>query len=173
MPEVKRLVAAGGVVMVLLVLFWRVAGSVSRPENPPSPGMSFAETPSAQLIAPSPLPSPIESATLAQRAVTTLGQGGVPTAATRVYAVSLPELAGLPADSKPGTMLELWVAWEPPITKHPRIQRLATGITLDRIVPPVTRDGSPAVLLRIPQKEIPSVLYGDRYGAMSAVLTGG
>ncbi len=164
MPDVKRLSIAGGVVVLLLLLFWRAASSVSQPS---SPSVRRASSNAVQGASPSVLsaaPSPSTSS-------------GAPSAPisgadTRVYAVALPELAGLPADAAPGTRLELWVTWEPPVTKQPRVQRLATGVTLDRMVPPVTPDGSPAALLRIPRREIPSVLYGDRYGAVSAVVTG-
>jgi hypothetical protein len=162
MPDVKRLAIAGGVVVLLLLLFWRAAASVSQPSpSRPHPGLSLSDA-GTPVWAPSIGPSPIEGA-----GTTTPSEGG-----TRDYAVALPELAGLPEDAQPGTPMELWVAWEPPVTKHPRIQRLATGVTLARIIPPVTPDGAPAALLRIPKAQIPSVLYGDRYGVMSAVLTG-
>ena len=164
MPDVKRLSVAGGVVVLLLLLFWRAASSVSQPSSPPARRASSKVVPSTNPSALSAAPSPRVS----------LGEpAAVSEVGTRGYAVALPELSGLPADALPGTRLELWVAWEPPVTKQPRIQRLATSVTLDRIVPPVTPDGSPAALLRIPRREIPSVLYGDRYGAMSVVVTGG
>jgi hypothetical protein len=40
----------------------------------------------------------------------------------RAYAVAVPELKGLPPEAIPGTRLELWVAWDPPVTKQPRVQ---------------------------------------------------
>jgi hypothetical protein len=162
MPDVKRLVIAGGVVVLLLLVFWRAAASVSQPPSTSKRvglPLSDAGTPlSAPSVGPSPAPG--EGTSIAREA------------GTRDYAVALPELAGLPEDAQPGTPMELWVAWEPPVTKHPRIQRLATGVTLDRMILPVTPDGAIVALLRIPKAQIPSVLYGDRYGVMSAVITG-
>jgi hypothetical protein len=163
MPDLKRLLVAGGVVVVLLFLFWRAAGSVAH--SGPTPD-ALAGIPTDQNSL-SPVPSPTLSSEESSSSRSSALQSR-----TRIYAVSLPELSGLPADAKAGTALELWVAWEPPVTRRPRIQRLATGVSLARIVLPVVPDGSPAALLRIPVKEMPSVLYGDRYGALSAVITG-
>jgi hypothetical protein len=163
MPDIKRFLVAGGVVVMLLLLFWRAAGSVSHSGPTPRTVAPPVTRQTPLSIDPSPSLSPAESSS----------KDPADGPAMRIYAVSLPELTGLPEDAKAGTPLELWVAWEPPVTKHPRIQRLATGITLDRIVLPVVPEGSPAALLRIPRHEIPSVLYGDRYGALSAVITGG
>lgn len=168
MPDVKRFAVAGGVVVVLLLLFWRAAAPVSHPSAPSEMAtLPTTQQTASSLAVPSPGSEPARSASAPSPAIS-----DDRSAPTRVYAVALPDLPGLPEDAKPGTSLELWVAWEPPVTKHPRIQRLATGVTLDRIVPPVVADGAPAALLRIPIKEMASVLYGDRYGALSAVITG-
>ena len=91
-------------------------------------------------------------------------------AATYTYALSLLDLAGLSPDAAAGTELEIWVAWEPPVTKQPKIQRLVDGVRLDRIVPPVTPDGSPVAILRMDRRSIGKLIWGDRYGSLSAVV---
>lgn len=90
--------------------------------------------------------------------------------ATRTYAVAAHELAGLPPDATPGTRLELWVAWDPPISETANIQRLAHGITLEKMIQPVTPDGPVTALLRVPVKAIGDLLYGDRYGSLSVTV---
>jgi hypothetical protein len=88
----------------------------------------------------------------------------------RVYALSLSELSGLPPDARPGTSLQVWVAWEPPITRGPKIQLLVPHATLERIVPGMTPESPMTALLAVPVRAIPDVLYGDRYGALSVTL---
>ncbi len=66
--------------------------------------------------------------------------------------------------------MDLWVAWDPPITKSPRIQRLVSDVMLEKIVPPVTPDGPAAAILAIEVSEIGDLLYADRYGSLSVTL---
>jgi hypothetical protein len=88
----------------------------------------------------------------------------------RSYAVSANELQGLPFDSPPGTRIELWVAWEPPITDKPRVHLLVSGVVLEKIAPPTIPDGPHTAVLLVPPKRIPDVIYGDLYGRLSAVV---
>jgi hypothetical protein len=89
---------------------------------------------------------------------------------SRSYAVPLPELHGLPPDAAPGTELELWVAWEPPITSGPKFQRLVPHLTLQRIAPPVEAGAPPTVLLAVPTSRLSDLLYGDRFGTLSVAV---
>jgi hypothetical protein len=91
----------------------------------------------------------------------------------RAYALAVPEVKGLPADASPGTRLELWVAWDPPITKEPRVQRLIKEVVLDEIIPPVVPEAPATLILSVPTKAVPDLLYGDRYGALSATILPG
>jgi hypothetical protein len=94
-----------------------------------------------------------------------------PDAAGRsTYAIPLTELDGLPPASPPGTHLDIWVAWTKPITKGPRIQHLLSGVSVERILPPTTPDEPPTVLLSVPRGRIARLLYGDRWGGLSAVI---
>ena len=88
----------------------------------------------------------------------------------RGYALAVPELKGLPGGAAPGTRLELWVAWDPPVTKEPRVQRLLKDVILDEIIPPIVPEAPATAILSVPAKSVPDLLYGDRYGALSATM---
>ena len=85
------------------------------------------------------------------------------------YAVPLSELPGLSPEASPGTRLELWVAWEPPLTRKPQVRRLLGNVVLDGIVPPVTPQGPMTALLLVREDQTADLVYGDRYGSLSAV----
>jgi hypothetical protein len=87
----------------------------------------------------------------------------------RSYAVSATEVAGLSIDTTPGTRMELWVAWQPPVTKEPRVQRLVEEVVLEKIVPPTVSEAPPTAVLLIAPKSVDEVIYGDLYGRLSAV----
>jgi hypothetical protein len=89
---------------------------------------------------------------------------------TRLYAVAVSDLQGLPPNVPPGTRLELWVAWSPPVTKRPRIQRLLREVTLTEIIPAITPDGPDAAMLRLKNSQVADLLYGDQYGSLSVTL---
>ncbi len=88
----------------------------------------------------------------------------------RTYALTVSELRGLPPNASPGTELELWVAWDPPVTKEPRFQLLVRRVILEKIVPGVTAEAPATALLRIKKSDMPDVLYGDRYGSFSVAV---
>jgi hypothetical protein len=87
----------------------------------------------------------------------------------RAYALAFEELTGLPRDVPPGTRIDLWVAWDPPVTKGPRLQRLLTNLTVEKMAPGVT-PGTDSVILAVPEKRVARLLYGDRYGELSATM---
>lgn len=66
--------------------------------------------------------------------------------------------------------MELWVVWDQPITKGPKMQRLIPLVSLERIAPPVVEGASPVALLQVPPRDVPDLLWGDRYGTLSVVL---
>jgi hypothetical protein len=88
----------------------------------------------------------------------------------RGYALPVAELSGLPADASPGTELELWVTWDPPVTERPRLQRLIRHAVLEKVAAAVTPDGLGAAILLVPVKKLPDLVYADRYGAISVGL---
>jgi hypothetical protein len=95
------------------------------------------------------------------------------TAQMRGYALPVAELSGLPGDARPGTELELWVTWDPPVTKRPRLQRLIRRVVLEKVAPAVTPDGPDAAILLVPVEKLPDLVYADRYGAISVGLLPG
>ncbi len=123
------------------------------------PTDALALSPSPPVVS-TPTPSPVA------RPVSSLGE-------VRTYAIKVVELQGLPPDVAPGAQLEMWVAWEPPITRRPRYQLLLERVTLERIVPALTPEGPATALLRVKNSDVPALLYGDRYGALSVTVLPG
>lgn len=147
----KRLALAAGALLVVVIAAWTVVPAEER---------SVAARRDAPSLSPSP-PLRDGGRFSPQRAPE-----------TRAYAIALSELQGLPSDAPRGLRLDIWVAWDPPITKRPRIERLLTGVELERIIPPVTADGPASAILRVNVSDIPNLLYADRYGAMSVTIRG-
>jgi hypothetical protein len=85
----------------------------------------------------------------------------------RTYAVSTFDLRGLPPDARSGTLLEVWVAWEPPIVDSPRYQKLLPEVMLEKVVPGLTPDAPATALLQVKVKELADLLYADRWGQLS------
>jgi hypothetical protein len=88
----------------------------------------------------------------------------------RSYAVALPELQGLSPDAKPGSAVELWVTWDTPGGRKPRLEPLIERAVLERIVPPLTPGAPDTALLKVPSTDIPDLLFADRYGLLSATV---
>lgn len=91
-------------------------------------------------------------------------------AGLRTYALPVSELAGLPPDAEPGTELELWVAWDPPVTKEPRVQRLLRRVLLQAVLAPPSRELPAVALIAIRARDTAELIYGDRYGTLSVTL---
>lgn len=86
------------------------------------------------------------------------------------YAVAVSELHGLPPHVAPGTRLEIWVAWEPPVTRQPDIRPLLDDVLLEEISPPLLPDGPHVASLLVRRGQISDLFYGDRYGSLSVVV---
>ena len=89
------------------------------------------------------------------------------------YAIGLHDLAGLSRTVTPGTVVDLWVAWDPPIMKDPQYQRLIRSVIVKEIEPPFVPEGPFTVVLSVPKDKISDLLYADRYGAISVAMLGG
>lgn len=96
--------------------------------------------------------------------------GGVERSDLRSYAVALPELQGLSPDTEPGAAIELWVTWDTPGDKKPRLEPLIERAVLERIVPPLLPGAPDTALLKVPATDIPDLLLADRYGLLSAAV---
>lgn len=100
--------------------------------------------------------------------------GQVETAAAdgsrRAYALPLARISGLPSIAQPGTMLDLWALWEPPVTEKVNAQLLIREVVLEGIVPAVTPHGPETAILLVPKNRISDLIYADRFSQMSAAL---
>ncbi len=108
------------------------------------------------------------------RVSTPVSPTGDPAAATaearRGYAIGLHDLAGFPPDAAPGEPLELWVTWEPPLTREPRLHRLIGEVLLERTIPGPVPEAPVTVLLSVPADRVGDLIYADTFGKLSVVL---
>jgi hypothetical protein len=91
-------------------------------------------------------------------------------ARARTYALSSAELEGLPPELAAGTVVQLWVAWEPPVTTRIRFQKLLSRVTIQRVLPGLTPREPETILVGLEPSQVSDLLYGDRYGSLSAVI---
>lgn len=156
-PTKKRLLSIGAALATPVVV-WSMITTQARPGHTrPVTAEPTPQTPSA---------SPVEPAEVAAPSP---ARGEAPGAVS--YAIAVPELHGLSPHAAPGTELQVWVAWEPPISKEPRIHRLVDSVILEEITPPLLPDGPHVAMLLVPRKELRNLLYGDRYGALSVAVS--
>jgi hypothetical protein len=88
----------------------------------------------------------------------------------RSYAIGLQDLSGLPPDAAPGAPLELWVTWEPPVTREPRLEKLIGDVVLERTIPGAVPEAPVTVLLSVPADRVGDLIYADGYGRLSVVV---
>lgn len=86
------------------------------------------------------------------------------------YHMTLDELDGMPANVRPWTKIELWVAWDPPITDEPLVQLLNDDIYVESVLPPIAQGGSHVVKLAVRPRDRVDLVYADRYGALSVMI---
>ena len=158
----RRLALTGGAGLVAAVVLWSLGPQETSPPSSNSGALVASPPSSASLpIAGSSPMTPTDAAS------------SIPTqpapAVRRNYALGLHELDGLSPDVTPGSPLQIWVAWEPPLTRRSQIQLLLPDVLVVRIVPSVVPEGPTTVLISVPARDISDLLYGDRYGELSAV----
>jgi hypothetical protein len=115
------------------------------------------QSPSVGAALPSP---PIPSVTVVHASADSTGP-------TRSYAIATSELGGLPPDPQPGARLDLWVTWSPPVVPEIRVQKLISGIVLEKVAPPVTPSGPAAAVFLVPVRDMSDLLWADRFGELS------
>ena len=133
-------------------------------------GPSHSEAP-AQTI-PQELLSSAAGTDPAAVAVSSSPPGSPGSLTRRTYALGLHELGGLPPNVAPGSTLELWVTWEPPLTRAARVHLLLEDVVVEKVIRPVVPEGPTSVLISVPARGIPDLIYGDRFGELSAVTSG-
>jgi hypothetical protein len=89
---------------------------------------------------------------------------------TREYALALDELRGFPPDLPPGATVELWVSWERPSSPTPKLQRLIPNAVFVRTIAPVIPGGPTSVVLRVPLRRMPDLLWADGFGTLSVAV---
>jgi hypothetical protein len=175
--KVWLLVAAG----VIAFVIFSMVGAAS-PDSMSTTSDSTAPTQAdAQLLQESPVESPLEGSRyenggravgvpVEARIADTSSLAGERDGSYRAYALPLARISGLPSSAAPGTRLNLWALWEPPVTKEPSAQLLIRDIVLERIVPAVTPDGPETAILLVPRNRISDLIYADRFSQISAAL---
>ena len=88
----------------------------------------------------------------------------------RGYALSIPDVDGMPPDLQPGDRLEIWVAWDPPITTKTKIEPLVDRVLYERTVPPTIPGEAPVAVVLVPDGKVDELMWGDRYGALAVVI---
>ena len=157
----KRLAIFATIAFVLVYLGWDVLGGLSSPA--PAEPNHYQTKPDEETVATT-AATPID-------ADPNLATPGASLPTDRVgYAIALPDIAGLSPDAAPGSYLQLWVTWDPPITKRPRLQKLIDRVVLEEIVPPVTAQGPRVAMLSVARGHLDELLWADRYGSLSAAI---
>ena len=148
----RRAILVGGTVAFLVYLGWDLVAGI----NGPTPGGS-REIPVATSI---PSPSPTGP----------LGAETVQDTRRVTYAIKVSDIAGLAPNTPAGTMIDLWVTWDRPITEVPRLQRLLRRVLIEQVAPPVTPDGPYVAMLSVREPQVDDLLWADRYGALGATI---
>lgn len=137
-------VALAAVVVVWVGTGTLVDGDGTNPSLAPSP-TSVEQTTA---------PAPVEDAT----------------SGLRGYALALPEVDGLPPDLEHGARLDLWVSWDPSVSDEPTVQKLIQDVVYDRTIPPSVDGGPLTAMILVPPSKVDELMYGDRFGSLSATL---
>ena len=162
----RRLAMVGGGAVAAGILLWSFIPIGSAPSAPATaPPSSEPSSPALATSLEASIPATVGSSPRPM-------SSPAPLEARRTYALGLHELSGLSPDTPAGTQLELWVTWEPPVSESVQVQRLLKDVVIERMVPPSLPEGPTTVILSVPVRGISDLLYGDRFGDLSAV-TGG
>jgi hypothetical protein len=157
--------AVAGFLAVLYVMWAFFGGRGGAGSVAPAAQPSFPGSPAAYVSVPQTgpySPSPVVPADPAVQVT--------PAAERQTYAMPQPDVAGLPPDALPGTRLEVWVAWDPPVTRAPKLQLLLKDVVLEKVIPGSIPEAPGVVLLSLRAKDIGDMLWADRYGAISVTL---
>lgn len=84
------------------------------------------------------------------------------------YSIYTYQLPGLAPDAEPGSKIDIWVTWKPPVTKAPKVQLLVEDVTVQRIALPYDGDGALIADLILEKEDIPDLIYGQRFGSLNA-----
>jgi hypothetical protein len=139
--------------LFLAYLGWDVLAGVTA--EPPRPARAATD--------PAPASSPLGA--VPEDAIP-LGRDGERVA----YSIELDEIAGLSSAADPGSIAELWVTWDRPLTRVPKLQPVVRDAMLAQISPPITADGPTVATFLVSRKNVERLLWADRYGSLSATV---
>ncbi|MGH2786563.1 MAG: hypothetical protein ACRDJV_01470 [Actinomycetota bacterium] len=151
-PRARRLKRWAAAVAIPLVVFLVILRLMSG--QPEEQAVEAFEPPPAT-------PMPVRGAASGEE---TTGAG------YRSYALEVTELDGLPPDAPPGTFLEVWVTWEPPLTRRIKIQKLIPRARLEKIIPNIVPEAPATALLSVPRAGVVDLMYGDRFGRLGVTV---
>lgn len=162
----RRILILGGIIVAMLYLGWDVFSGITqtshRTASPSATAPQSAPASQDTVASPTPDPGPYSG---------THAFGGSHADASRVtYAIDVNEVAGLAPNVPPGTIVDIWVTWDRTVTKTPALQRLVRGAFVEEIAPPVTPNGQFVAILSVDKRKVENLLWGDRYGALSATI---
>ena len=86
------------------------------------------------------------------------------------YSIDLDEITGLSPVADPGSIAELWVTWDRPLTRVPKLQSVVRDAVLAEISPPITADGPTVATFLVSRKSVERLLLAERYGSLSATV---
>lgn len=145
----KRLALASGVFLFVIYLGWDMLAGMTG---------GAGAAPVAPIASGSPTASPSPVPTTSRPT----GRAG--------YWVDIAEVSGLSPQTPIGTSLDLWVAWDPPLTKQPEIRHLLDDVVVEQIAQPITAGDPTGVLLSLDRQDRDALLWADRYGSLSATI---
>lgn len=129
------------------------------PSAPSPPAASLAPQSGPLLGSPAPLDAASSEAPALQGVRSGAGQA--------LYTIYLYKLPGLAPDAMPGSILDIWVTWKPPLTERPKVQLLLAGVQLSRIE--TGFEQGPVADLLVDEDDVPDLIYGERFGSFNAV----
>lgn len=149
------MIVAAALISTAAAVTW-VAQGAQPPPGPPPAGAAQTEN-----VPAGPPPPPADASI-----------PPTPTSAAGLVSYAIPtiDLQGLRPDIAPGTHLDLWVTWQPPVTKTAELHPLLKDVVLEEIVPPLSPDGPHAAILLVDPDQITDLMWGDRFGALSAAV---
>lgn len=143
--RVRNLAIAAAAPLAALFLIWSMIDSEAPSASPDSPASELAASTASDnpSIAPEADPS------------------------RRLYSIALYRLNGLSPTALPGSSLEIWVSWSEKVLDEPKLQRLIPRVTLERIEPGPSPEAPSIVTLSVPEKEIPTLIWGELFGELA------
>jgi hypothetical protein len=89
------------------------------------------------------------------------------------YWIGAHEIEGVVPELAPGTRVEVWVTWEPPLVKQPVVEKLIRDAYIAAILPSTMIEGTLDVGLSLNDRDISAMTYGERFGSLNLIVLNG